>query len=98
MSKHPRVSEASFHAAVKTANGTPETAYNMYSEKAHRRVYMELNEQNGFLMCHQSDPKTSEIVKWAIPSANIISVIFASEIKESTVKETLGKEKGNKKN
>ncbi len=106
MNKHPIVSEANFHAAVKTANGTPENAYNMNSEKAHRRVNMKFNEQNGFLMCSQEDPKTGRILKWAIPSANIISILFADELeaskeilaREVTVKEALGKEKGNKKN
>ncbi len=77
MKKHLLVSEASFHAAVKTANGTPETAFNMNSEKAHRRVHMELSPESGILWCQQLDPKTDKLVRWFIPSANIISGTFS---------------------
>ncbi len=93
-----KVSKAVFHAAVLTAGGDPETCFSMDSEKKHRRVQMELHEQSGYLLCMQEDPRSKELVRWAVPSANIISITFANEVPESPPKGNSGKEKSNKKN
>lgn len=70
------ITKAIFHAAVNTANGTPETCYSYHSNKAHRCVQMTFNERTGCLLCTQINPKTGKLVRWAIPSANIISMTF----------------------
>lgn len=69
-----KVIEASFHQAVRTADGTPETSYNSNSEKVHRKVSMELDAASGFLFCQQS--YGSKLVHWAVPAANIVFIVF----------------------
>jgi len=75
-----KVSRATFHTAVKTANGTPETEFNIHSAKEHRRVKMEIDPKTGVLWCEQYDPKAEELVKWFVPGANIVQgVLYGSQ-------------------